>query len=69
MRSIAFAVLAIGLAASAAQAQSDEEKYQEKLKKEFVQKAPWVMKLDDALARAREQKKLIIGYFTRSYSP
>ncbi len=52
-----------------AQADGFEEKYQEKLKKDFITKASWVMKLDEAQAKAREQKKLIVGYFTRSYAP
>ncbi|MSR75812.1 MAG: hypothetical protein EXS14_10135 [Planctomycetes bacterium] len=52
-----------------AQGDDFEAKYQEKLKKDFITKAAWVMKLDEAQAKAREQKKLIIGYFTRSYAP
>lgn len=59
---------ALALVATA-NGQSNEEKYQEKLKKEFVSKAAWVQTLTEARAKAAEEKKLIFGYFTRSYAP
>ena len=70
MRFTAYALLMLFVAPILAQEPADmEAKYQEKLKKEFVSKVPLEMKLDDAMAKAREQKKLILGYFTRSYAP
>lgn len=69
MRITSFALLMLFVAPILAQGTADmESKYQEKLKKEFISKVTWEMKLDDAMAKAREQKKLIIGYFTRSYA-
>lgn len=50
-------------------AQSNEEKYKKKLEKEFTSKVPWVQSLTEARAKAAEEKKIIFGYFTRSYSP
>jgi hypothetical protein len=50
-------------------AQTDEEKYAAKLKKEFATKIAWQGTLDGAMKEASKGKKLIFGYFTRSYSP
>ena len=50
-------------------AQTDEEKYAAKLKKEFATKITWQGTLKGATAEAAKGKKLIFGYFTRSYSP
>ncbi len=43
--------------------------YEEKLKKEFVSKVEWTSTLSAAKERARTERKPILGYFTRSYSP
>jgi len=61
--------LALGLWASSARAQSNEEKLAEKLSKEFATKTAWVMDLDEATKAARESNKLIFAYFSRSYAP
>ncbi|MAG56631.1 MAG: hypothetical protein CMJ83_10110 [Planctomycetes bacterium] len=69
MRTLIGAV-ALALVCSAfVSAQSMEEKYQSKLKKDFVSKVSWVHSLDKAQTAAQAQGKLIFGYFTRSYSP
>lgn len=57
------------LLASPLLAQSNEEKYKEKLKKEFVSKIEWVHSLDEAMKISKETGKPIFGYFTRSYAP
>lgn len=63
------ALLMLALSATALQAQSMEEKYQEKLKKDFVSKIDWTKSLETAKKQAGDQKKLIFAYFTRSYAP
>jgi hypothetical protein len=63
------AALALALLTSVAAGQSMEEKYQEKLKKDFVAKASWVQSLDKAKETAAAEGKLIFGYFSRSYAP
>jgi len=62
-------LLALGLWASSARAQSNEEKLAEKLSKEFATKTAWVMDLDEAMKAAKESNKLIFAYFSRSYAP
>ena len=62
-------VLALGLWASSARAQSNEEKLQEKLSQEFATKTAWVMDLDEATKAAQASNKLIFAYFSRSYAP
>ena len=58
------------LAAAPAQAQqSNEQKLEAKLAKEFVSKVKWVTDYDQALAASKESGKQIFAYFTRSYSP
>jgi hypothetical protein len=62
--------LTLGLLLCAAvQAQSNEEKFQEKLAKPFVKNAAWILDFDKAKAEAVQSGKLIFGYFTRSYAP
>ncbi len=63
------ALLGAVLLSTAVSAQSMEEKYQQKLKKDFVSHVDWVQSLEDAQKAAKESKKLIFGYFTRSYAP
>ncbi len=59
-------LLALG---AAALAQSLEERLEKELQKPFVKKIAWEMDFDKALARAEKEKKLVFGYFTRSYAP
>ncbi len=71
---IALALLVCALAADTADAQSRNQEtlrknYQKKLEKPFVGKVNWARTLDEAIERARAEKKPILGYFTRSYSP
>jgi hypothetical protein len=74
-RLLRWSLLVLGLmaAAPAVGAQEDDaalrEKYAEKLKKEFVGKIPWSQSFEQARKSATEQKKLVLGYFTRSYAP
>jgi len=63
---IALALVAL---APALLAQSLQEKLDAKLQEPFVKNCAWVLGYDDALAQARASGKLILGYFTRSYSP
>ena len=71
--SIGFLMLALLLvAAPTVQAQGDEKmesNYNEKLKKEFAEKIPWVHTLDAARKQAENEGKMVLGYFTRSYAP
>lgn len=50
-------------------AESDEEKLEKKLKTEFVKKGGWIVDFDEACKKAKEEKKPIFAYFTRSYAP
>lgn len=61
--------LALAFAASAAQAQSLEEKLDAKLKEGWITKSPWITDFDQARAEAKKNGKVIFAYFTRSYSP
>lgn len=61
--------IALAVLVGTAFGQSNEDKYKEKLKKDFVSKIPWETSLEAAKAKAAAQKKLIFGYFTRSYAP
>lgn len=63
---IALALAALGAAAFA---QSLEERLAEKMKKPFVSNVAWVTGYETALARAREEGKLVFAYFSRSYAP
>jgi ribosomal protein S17E len=54
---------------AAAAAQEMEERLEEKLAKEFVKNAEWVMDYAEAQKKAKETKKTIFAYFSRSYSP
>lgn len=50
-------------------AQTLEEKYQKKIETPFMKNVKWVQTYEEALKQAKAQNKLILGYFTRSYSP
>ena len=62
------AVLFLALAVTSG-AQSNEEKYAAKMKKDFATKIAWQGTLKAAMAEASKGKKLIFAYFARSYSP
>jgi len=68
------AILAFALGAPAQTEAGDEKpknqvKYEKKLEKPFVSKISWVRSLEEARRKAATEKKLIFGYFTRSYQP
>jgi len=70
MKRIAVPLLLLGVVAALATAQDDTEaKYKAKLEKSFAKKIPWELDFQKAMEKARAQKKLIMGYFTRSYAP
>ena len=67
---VSAASLALALAlSSTVQAQSNEEKFEAKLQKDFVKNAAWVTDYDEARKQAKTDNKLIFAYFTRSYQP
>ena len=45
-----------------------KEKYDAKLAEEWLKSVPWVTDYDQARAAAKESGKVILAYFTRSYS-
>ncbi|MCK6459098.1 MAG: hypothetical protein L6Q95_04305 [Planctomycetes bacterium] len=55
--------------AKAQEEETLEQKLEKKLKEPFVSNAPWVLDLAEATKKAKEEKKLVFAYFTRSYSP
>ncbi len=61
-------MLALAGFASAAQAQSLEEKRDEKLKAPFLSQAAWITDYAKAKEEAGKNGKLIFAYFTRSYA-
>ena len=67
MRFLAGAV-ALAVMASAAQAQSMEEKRDQKLKAPFFSKAAWVTDFDKAKEESKKSGNPIFAYFTRSYA-
>ena len=74
------AAIALAFAAAGgdllAQADQDQAKQQELMKKnlekkleaEFLKKAPWILDFEEAKAAAKKSKKQIFAYFTRSYA-
>jgi hypothetical protein len=74
-RILRWSLLVLGLWAAAplASAQEEEaalrEQYAEKLHKDFVGKIPWIQSFEQARATAKQQEKLVLGYFSRSYAP
>ena len=57
------------LALTATSHDSLEARRDKKLASPFLKKAPWRTDYDEALRLAKESKKPIFAYFTRSYSP
>lgn len=45
-----------------------QKKFDEKLAKPFMSHAKWTVDYDAVRARAKAEKKLVLAYFTRSYS-
>ncbi len=63
-------LLALLLAmATTSSAQSLQERLDAKLKEPFVSNAAWVLDYAEARKVAKEEKKVIFAYFTRSYAP
>ena len=72
MKIVRSSVTALGLLlamASMSSAQTMEERLAEKLKEPFATNVPWVLDYADAMKKAKDEKKIIFAYFTRSYSP
>jgi len=69
MKSAVLTALLVALAASAAMAQSLEEKKAEKLKAEFFKKADWNLDYDKARELSKTSGKPIFALFSRSYAP
>ena len=67
MRKLLVGAFVLGLSLNA-WAQSDEEKRDEKLGKEWIKRTAWILDYDKALEAAKDGNKLIFAYFTRSYS-
>jgi len=55
--------------AAPAFAETNEEKLEKKMAKEFVKNVSWHTDYDKARETAAADGKLIFAYFTRSYSP
>jgi hypothetical protein len=69
MLRLSLALASATLLTASAHAQSLEEKYTQKLEKDFVSKIEWVRTLEEAQAAARKTGKPVFAYFTRSYAP
>ena len=69
MRTLLRLPLALLALATIVSAQDMESRLEEKLAKDFVKNADWVMDFGAAKAKAKESGKLIFAYFTRSYAP
>jgi len=54
---------------STVKAESNEEKLSKKIATGFVGKGNWILDFDEACKKAKEEKKPIFSYFTRSYAP
>jgi hypothetical protein len=65
---LAFGGALLAAAPSFAQ-ETNEQKLEEKLAKDFVSKAKWHTDYDEALKASKESGKQIFAYFTRSYAP
>lgn len=62
-------LLALAASSPAQEGPTLEQKLEAKLKEPFVANAPWVLDYAEAMAKAKAEKKIILGYFTRSFSP
>lgn len=61
------AILTMGLAAQKSQEELKALR-EEKLNSSFLQNATWITDYDKARAEAKQSKKVIFAYFTRSYA-
>jgi len=69
-RNLRAAVLAaVAALSSAAHGGGQEDKLRSKLSQPFVENVEWVTDYKEALRRAKEERKLVFAYFTRSYYP
>jgi hypothetical protein len=72
MKIVRISVTALGLLlamAASSSAQTMEERLEAKLKEPFAANVPWVLDYAEAMKKAKDEKKVIFAYFTRSYSP
>ncbi|HBF23269.1 MAG TPA: hypothetical protein DDW23_05565 [Planctomycetes bacterium] len=73
MRFFTLLPLVAGLSlASTAPAQDADDliaKYEAEISEKWVSHGGWTLDLDEALARAKKENKLVFAYFTRSYAP
>ncbi|MHC4340063.1 MAG: hypothetical protein ACYSX0_07625 [Planctomycetota bacterium] len=46
-----------------------EQRFEQKVAKDFVKNADWVLDYDAVRKTAKDSRKLIFGYFTRSFEP
>ena len=46
-----------------------KSRYERKLRHPFMEQTPWIQKLTEAKAKAKDKKKPIVAYYTRSTSP
>ncbi len=62
--------LAMAMATGLMAQESDlQAKYDKKMEKAFASHVKWVLSFQEAKKLAVKEKKLIVGYFTRSYAP
>ena len=61
-------ILGTALPAQQVDQETLRERRDKKLASKFLQNASWITNYDKALEKAKKSKKLIFGYFTRSYS-
>ena len=69
MRTLVMSALAAALVAGGVQGQSLQEKYDAKLKESWLVDGGWTTDFAEAKARAKKEGKLVLAYFSRSYSP
>ena len=63
------AVLAAGVPAQEPAQESLVDQYQHKIERPFVTVGGWLVDYEAALARARDEGKVVFVYYTRSYAP
>ena len=68
---LALLALPLALLAQGVNAQQDglQKKYQKKINEAWFTKGGWVDDYSAVKARAKKEGKVILAYFTRSYSP
>lgn len=63
------ALAVVAALSTSAFAATNEEKLEKKLEAPFLESVAWELDYDAALKKAKDQKKVIYAYFTRSYAP